>query len=404
MRMQDKEYCPRVVEGIEFAILFQNKSGITYSMGSRLCDRYIQISEANKEAIELVVEQMQGEKNISEIQEHMVRERHMKLNVSELCEWLGKAGLLVNPPEEVSLEKQEMDYLAVTIKKWKLDRFCDVFSFLSEKHGRKILIASVFLILAGMITALLQWKEFVTLKNYEINGSLYFGFAFMVIVFVISIGCHELGHALVGYRFGLKPKELVFALYVGTPMFYVKIPGIYTLEPKKRVYVWSVGVYVNLVLAAICTIWMQFCTGDLKNLVMIGVTTNLSLVIANLSPLLPLDGYFILSTLLQKPNLRKGSFQQFKKWFLHRENRFEGLYIVYFLASVTFYGAVVICEARKVASIISHGIECHYGMMDYLYEFRLVGIILSIIILKKLLDVAASCICDKKKEKMYVTG
>lgn len=404
MKMQDKDYCPRVVEGIEFTTLFQNKSGITYSMGSRLCDRYIQIGEANKEAIELVVRQMQGEKNISDIQEYMKREHHVKLNVTELCEWLGKAGLLVNPPEEVSIEKQEMDYLAVTIKKWKLDKFCNVFSFLSEKHGREIFIGSILLIFAGMITTLLHWREFITLKNYEVNGSLYLGFAFMVIIFVISIGCHELGHALMGYRFGLKPKELVFALYVGTPMFYVKIPGIYTLEPKKRVYVWSVGVYVNLVLAAICTIWMQLCTGDLRNLVMIGVTTNLSLVIANLSPLLPLDGYFILSTLLQKPNLRKGSFQQFKKWFLRRENRFEGLYIVYFLASVSFYGAVVICEARKVVSIISHGIACNYDIIDYLYEFRLVGIILSIIVLKKIVDVLASYICDHKKEKTYAAG
>lgn len=390
MKMQDKDYCPQILEDVEITVLFQNKNGSSYSMGSKSCDRYIQLNDGNKKAVEIAINHMDGKTTIEEIHESMINIYHLNLDVIKLCEWLGKAGLLKNPPEDVSLEKQEMDYLSITIKKWKLDRFFDVFSFLGEKHGLQLLLSSIVIILVGMTIALMNWREFITLKNYELNNSLFFGIGWMLVVFVVSIGLHEIGHAVVGYHFGLKPKELVFALYVGTPMFYVKIPGIYTLQPKKRVYVWSVGVYVNLVIASICMILMQLMDGDIKNLLLIGVTTNLSLVVANLSPLLPLDGYFILSTLLQKPNLRKGSFSQFKNWFLGRENRFEGLYIVYFLLSVSFYSLVIFCELRKIINIVSYGISHHYGAWDYMYEFRLVGVIISIIILKKIVDIVAS--------------
>jgi putative peptide zinc metalloprotease protein len=390
MKMQDKDYCPQILEDVEITVLFQNKNGSSYSMGSKSCDRYIQLNDGNKKAVEIAINHMDGKTTVEEIHESMINIYHLNLDVIKLCEWLGKAGLLKNPPEDVSLEKQEMDYLSITIKKWKLDRFFDVFSFLGEKHGLKLLISSIVIIVVGMTIALMNWREFITLKNYELNNSLFFGIGWMLVVFVVSIGLHEIGHAVVGYHFGLKPKELVFALYVGTPMFYVKIPGIYTLQPKKRVYVWSVGVYVNLVIASICMILMQLMDGDIKNLLLIGVTTNLSLVVANLSPLLPLDGYFILSTLLQKPNLRKGSFSQFKNWFLGRENRFEGLYIVYFLLSVSFYSFVIICELRKIINIVSYGISHHYGAWDYMYEFRLIGVIISIIILKKIVDIVAS--------------
>ena len=401
MKMQDEEYCPKIVDDVEITVLFEKKSGNLYSLGSNLCDRYIQLSEGNKRAVELAVNYMDGETTLNEIDKLMKDEHKIKIDIMKLCEWIGKAGLLENPPEDVKLEKQEMDYLSITIKKWKLDRLCNVFSFLGEKHGLKLLICSIMLIVTGMIIAVTNWREFITLKNYELNNSLFFGFGWMLVVFIVSIGLHELGHAIVGYHFGLKPKELVFALYIGTPMFYVKIPGIYTLKPKERIYVWSVGVYVNLVIASVCLILMQFADGNIRNLLLIGVTTNLSLVVANLSPLLPLDGYFILSTLLNKPNLRKGSFSQFKNWFLGRENKFEGLYIVYFLVSVSFYGTVIYYEIRKIIDIISYGIDNHYKVTDYMYEFRLVGVIVSIIILKKIVDIVASRISGKKNEKLY---
>lgn len=404
MKMQDENYHPKLVEGIEITVLFDNKKEKIYSLGSKLYDRYIQLSEKNKDAIEVVASYMDGKKNISEISDILLSDYQTRIDVCTVCEWFCKAGLISNPPEDVKLEKQEMDYLSITIKKWKLDRFCGFFSLISEKCAKTILFISILLFIGGVVIVKDHWREFVYLKNYEISGSFVLGISWMILVFVLSIGLHELAHAVVGYHFGLKPKELVFALYVGSPMFYVKIPGIYTIAPKKRICVWIAGVYLNLMLASICLIIMTLANGIFRNLLMMGVTTNISLVLANLSPLLPLDGYFILSTLLQRPNLRKGSFYQFKKWAMRQDNSFGGLYIIYFLASVLFYISVFFIELKSLIHIIVYGATHNYGFKEYVYEFRLLLAILTIIILKKVVDIISRLFKNDKERKIIATS
>ena len=232
----------------------------------------------------------------------------------------------------------------------------------------------------------IKWKDFFQLKSYEVHGSLLMGVMWVLLLFVLSIGIHELSHAVVGYRCGLKPKELVFSLYLGSPMFYIKMPGIYTIAPKKRIFVWAAGVYANLMVAAICAILMQCTQGSWRNMFLICCSTNISLVVANLSPLLPLDGYFILSTLLKRPNLRKGSFQQFKKWFLRKENNFSGWYVLYFVISVAFYVVFALYEVEWLVNVIKKGITYGYTWKEYLYEFRIIVMILGIILIKKCME------------------
>ena len=99
---------------------------------------------------------------------------------------------------------------------------------------------------------------------------------------------------------------------------------------------WAAGIYMNFVLASLSIVLMQFSRGGLYKLLIIICTTNISLVLGNLSPLLPLDGYFILTTLIKKPNLRRESFIEFKKWFFRKRNHFSGCYVVYFLFAMSF--------------------------------------------------------------------
>lgn len=64
-----------------------------------------------------------------------------------------------------------------------------------------------------------------------------------------------------GYKFGLRPSKIVFAIYLITPMVYLKISGIYSLKPKKTVGVWAAGVYCNLLVSAIFI--CQICFANL---------------------------------------------------------------------------------------------------------------------------------------------
>lgn len=223
-------------------------------------------------------------------------------------------------------------------------------------------------------------------SSYSLGGSYTLGILVTLGIFVLSIGLHELAHGIAGYKFGLKPSKLVIALYVMTPMFYLKMPGIYTIKPRKRVYIWSAGVYANLLIASVSIILASFSSGNIKNILFLCSITNLSLILANLSPLLPLDGYFIMSTLLKRPNLRKGSYKEFKKWALRKENKFRGISILYFLLSSGFVAVLAGSQLFIMGTSIIASIKNGDTFLEILAQFKIILFLLLIIAGKKLLE------------------
>lgn len=152
-----------------------------------------------------------------------------------------------------------------------------------------------------------------------------------------SMLLHEAGHAVVAAWYGLKPRSLTVALYLGfIPMLYLRIPGLYTLPPRRRIVVWSAGCAVNLAIAAgtyasaaalhPSAVWGVF-------LVTLA-TWNLALAKLNLIPFLPTDGYFIASTLLREHNLRDQAHQVLGGWLRGRGTAVRAWVSLYALATL----------------------------------------------------------------------
>lgn len=399
--MHENYIKPIIVEDVNVWTLFEKRDGNVYCMGSINEDRFIQLEENNKDAIIAAVTYMDGSYSLQEIESIMMESHGYKLNMEHLYTWLCKAGLVSNPLEEFKVEKQEMDYLSVTLKKVDLKKLYSSFQKFSDRLFKPVLWVCSTLILVGFLLMIFNMKEFFTLRNYMLGDSVGLGIVAMLGIFILSIGVHEFAHAVVGYRYGLKPSSLVFALYIGTPMFYVKMPGIYTIEPKLRLRVWFAGIYCNMSIAAFAGILLQFAEGNFYKFLLLVCTTNISLVVANISPLLPLDGYFMLSTLLKRPNLRKGSFKQFKQWALGRENSFHGLYMIYFLVSMGFYAIVISFEIRWIVDIINKGRNEGYTFLEYLYQFRVILLILAVILGKKVMEIVSINLKNRNKVRVH---
>ena len=394
MELLDKDYCPKVATDIKCNKLFDDEDS-SYYMGSESLDKYIKLSSASAYPVKEAVRYMDGTRNLEEIQSILLNEKKIEVNMTDLCELFAKAGLLLNQPDDVKVAKQEMDYLSMKIKSWSLDKIFNQLSAFGQKYWSICKWFSGLTILLGILIVIKDWRALLTISNYQVNGHLSIGIVTLMVVFILSVGIHEMAHAVVGCRYGLHPKELVFALYVGMPMFYVKTPGILSLPPRKRIYIWSAGIYMNLVLASLCLIMMQFTSGIFFQICMIIGSTNLSLALGNISPLLPLDGYFILTTILKKPNLRRESFRQFKNWFFRKKNKFSGVYILYFAVSSSFYTFVALVELRWAARTILNGINMNYTVYDYLDAFKYVILILGIIVGKKFIELLCNCLKNR---------
>ena len=121
---------------------------------------------------------------------------------------------------------------------------------------------------------------------------------------------HELGHAVVISRYDRKVKSAGFMIYFGAPAFFVEATDSLMLDRKQRILQSSAGPFTELVIAGVAGLAVfLFPDGPLADLLYKFALLNYLVIFLNLIPLLELDGYWILSDLIQVPDLRPRSLQ-----------------------------------------------------------------------------------------------
>jgi putative peptide zinc metalloprotease protein len=117
---------------------------------------------------------------------------------------------------------------------------------------------------------------------------------------------HELGHGLTCRHFGARCHELGVMLLVFVPCLYCNVSDAWTLPNKwQRIAVTAAGVWVELVLAAVCTfVWWFSEPGWLNTLCLnMMFVCSVSTLLFNGNPLLRYDGYYVLADWIEVPNL-----------------------------------------------------------------------------------------------------
>ncbi len=126
---------------------------------------------------------------------------------------------------------------------------------------------------------------------------------------------HEFGHAYFCRRFGGEVHVMGIMLMIFTPMPYVDATSSWGFRSRwKRVLVGAAGMIVELFVAALATfVWANTGPGTLHSLAYnMMFVASVSTVIFNINPLLRYDGYYILSDLLEIPNLFQKSLAHLK--------------------------------------------------------------------------------------------
>lgn len=129
----------------------------------------------------------------------------------------------------------------------------------------------------------------------------------LALVMAITKVFHEFGHGLACKKFGGQCHEMGVMLLVLTPCLYVNVSDSWLLNSKwKRALIAAAGMYVELVLASIAVFVWWFSTPGIVNQLALNLifVSSVSTVLFNANPLLRYDGYYILSDLLEIPNLR----------------------------------------------------------------------------------------------------
>ncbi len=170
------------------------------------------------------------------------------------------------------------------------------------------LVAWLLLVLTGLVIAGEHWKELsanLLDRVMAAEGLLVLGLCYPIVK-----ALHELGHGYAAKRFGCEIREMGVMLLVFFPVPYVDASASSALPSKwQRAAVAAAGIMVELALAAIAAIvWAEAEPGVLRavafNVMLIG---GVSTVVVNGNPLLRFDGYYVLTDVLEMPNLQQRS-------------------------------------------------------------------------------------------------
>jgi putative peptide zinc metalloprotease protein len=171
-----------------------------------------------------------------------------------------------------------------------------------------------FIGLLGLYLVSRQWDVFThtLVDNFTWNGV--FGYT-VALLFAKTI--HELGHAVVATRYGVRVAHMGVAFLVMLPMMYTDTGESWRLKnPRHRLAIASAGIAVELALASVATlIWALAPDGPFRNGMFFLATTSWVMTLAiNASPFMRFDGYFIASDILDLPNLHERSSALARTW------------------------------------------------------------------------------------------
>lgn len=143
------------------------------------------------------------------------------------------------------------------------------------------------------------------------------GFAAYFVALVVTKSLHELGHAFTATRYGLRVAHMGLAFLVMWPLLYTDTGESWRLRnSRQRLAIASAGIVTELAIAGLATLaWNFVPAGPLRQACLFLGTTAWVLSLAiNASPFMRFDGYFILSDLVDMPNLHERAGALARAW------------------------------------------------------------------------------------------
>lgn len=200
---------------------------------------------------------------------------------------------------------------------------------------------------------------------------------------------HELGHGLACRHFGGECHEMGLMFLVFTPCLYCNVSDAWMLPNRwHRILISAAGIYVEFILASACFVGWYFTHPGVLNSVLLNVVIicSVNTIFLNGNPLLRYDGYYILSDLIEVPNLaaqaKQAIWEPITAW-LNKQSvtahfpRLRWGLILYGISSLIYRGMVI----TTIIWFVHRTLKA--------YEMQMVGqVIIAIILLGLVLPLA----------------
>ncbi len=184
-------------------------------------------------------------------------------------------------------------------------------------HPLVIMVSSLFMV-SSLVLLAVQFDHFrSSLPEFQ----QFFGWPnlmYLWLAFGLTKVVHEFGHGLTCKHFGGECHEMGMMLLIFSPCLYCDVTNSWMLRNKwHRIWIAAAGMYIEVLLSAVAIcVWWNSTSRLLHHLTLnVFFVTGVTTVIWNINPLMRFDGYYILSDLLEIPNLRQKANEQLRQWF-----------------------------------------------------------------------------------------
>lgn len=188
-------------------------------------------------------------------------------------------------------------------------------AFLSKLYtwGKRYVNRSLFWILValgltGFYLVIRQWDLFTKTFVNTLTPSGFLGYGVMLI---FAKAAHELGHACVAKHYGIRVPRMGVAFLVMFPVLYTDTAESWFLtNHRQRLFISMAGILAETGIAIVALfLWGITSPGVVRDLFyFLSVVSLFRTLLVNSSPFLRFDGYYILSDLLDLPNLQPRAF------------------------------------------------------------------------------------------------
>jgi putative peptide zinc metalloprotease protein len=217
--------------------------------------------------------------------------------------------------------------LCIRFKGFDPERFLNaIYPYVAWFFSPAFFIFTCALALCAGTLVMVEFDAFrAKLPEFQQFFSVHNAFLLAAVLGVTKV-LHEFGHGLACKHFGGECHEMGVMVLVLTPCLYCNVSDSWLLPSKwHRAAIGAAGIYVELVMASICTfLWWFSQPGLLHNLCIdVMFMSSITTIVFNANPLLRYDGYYILSDLSEIPNLRQKATsilsRKMSEWFLGME-------------------------------------------------------------------------------------
>jgi len=135
----------------------------------------------------------------------------------------------------------------------------------------------------------------------------FYSIPLVIVVIFAVMTIHEFAHGVALKHYGGKVEEMGFLILYFIPAFYCNVSDAWMLKKRERIRVTLAGGYIQILLWALATIGWRFLATETaaSRICLITIAFTAIQTLFNFNPLIRLDGYYLLSDLLEVPNLRQ---------------------------------------------------------------------------------------------------